>query len=670
MASNGGKILAEIGAMQTLVENFPMNILDMFRGKKYTSVIEFIIDALKVLAVDDRVILAKIIEHIFEVPNAMEAFKELDHWTYHIIKKPTDTQIASAVLWTKEGYPDEEDADISEPDIVYVVGFETEYDELGENPTITEFRTYYKKKAPVIFENVDSDFINKLEDSVKVIIGDILTAILSCSIIPEIPSWKMDGIKDKSVIGSISIPVSLLDMYGTLWKCPTNEIGKYFYDLPDDDSMTTTSLYRVNDMNAFIWYVLNRGISNPQREKNKMMWDSRFIAEKYANENSLRKNDDSWNNWINSKTAANETFKYNKAECNRKTPYFPIVQLERDRKHTSEQCLKVSISSQTYFRENGFNLNMFQFNNDYLKSIKIFSTKVILSNILEELLNGTFSANLNLSYNLTTKIIEGTINKIIKNIMTVDDTKVSDCYFSFSNEDFDDLLYEAELQKYNAKAYNDEDRPAVTINPSDALNYMNDMAASTSICGTTASVTRAVYDIAATAATFGSGEVSDSLALNGGFSSNWIVQLLYTILHPIIRCLFSPQVMLLFFINFDILGLIDLSDVHLLRDPKSILNIIYKKMLSIFPSLINYIKDKLVAFLLDWFLKTFNPLLIEYCARILLEMLNDWIRLLEEAIKRLPTFDFSKNRILGQIDDVNYADITYETNTPEIISEC
>ena len=44
--SSTAKVLGTIGALNTLIENFPMSILDLFKGKTYTSVFEFIIDVL------------------------------------------------------------------------------------------------------------------------------------------------------------------------------------------------------------------------------------------------------------------------------------------------------------------------------------------------------------------------------------------------------------------------------------------------------------------------------------------------------------------------------------------------------------------------------------------------------------------------------------------------
>ena len=127
MGTNTSDIIGFIGGAQTLVENFPMNILGMFRGKKYNSVIEFVIDVLRTLGVDDRALLRYLISKLFNTP--------------------TLNEVGSDVM-----------NKISEMDL-------------------------------------ESDFINNMEDSTKTIISNILTAILPCSVIPEIANDKMDIIE-------------------------------------------------------------------------------------------------------------------------------------------------------------------------------------------------------------------------------------------------------------------------------------------------------------------------------------------------------------------------------------------------------------------------------------------------------------------------------------------
>ena len=125
--------------------------------------------------------------------------------------------------------------------------------------------------------------------------------------------------------------------------------------------------------------------------------------------------------------------------------------------------------------------------------------------------------------------------------------------------------------------------------------------------------------------------------------------------------------MLLFLIDFHVIGLINLNDIQSLD---GVMDLIVKKMIAIIISLVKYIKDKIVVFLLDLYYKYIEPMLIIWGIKVLTEKLQAWLDLLEEAIRCLPFFDFSNYKVLTEIDDVNYADITQEQNIPESENKC
>ena len=64
------RVLSTIGALNTLIENFPMSLLDLFKGKTYTSVFEFILDVLYACGVDVNEIISYLVNEIFSImPN-------------------------------------------------------------------------------------------------------------------------------------------------------------------------------------------------------------------------------------------------------------------------------------------------------------------------------------------------------------------------------------------------------------------------------------------------------------------------------------------------------------------------------------------------------------------------------------------------------------------------
>ena len=142
------------------------------------------------------------------------------------------------------------------------------------------------------------------------------------------------------------------------------------------------------------------------------------------------------------------------------------------------------------------------------------------------------------------------------------------------------------------------------------------------------------------------------------------------IIRPLVKALLSPKIMVLFIINFQILGLIKIDD---LKDNDIIMELLYKKIVGIIISLIAYIKNKIVEFLLGLFYKKITPILEKVYAIIATERLEYWITLLEEArrcLSGLFSLFQNKSKVITEIDDVNYADIRQEDDIPESSSTC
>lgn len=616
MTNSTGQILATINAIQTLVENFPMSILAMFRGKTYTTVIEFVLDVIRAFGITDINIMDKLIEAIFGVSNVASIFNGEGTFKYEKVEKPSN-DVINMSIW-QPSLP--ETVNLSSPDYIYIDDEPDEYDNARY--------TYYVKKSPFT-DDIESEFLTKLEDSLKVIIANILTGIFSCSINPEIPNWCMDSAVDKLSSGYMSFPLSLIDTFHLLDINPTNEVGQNFYDV--EKGVSVNELYKTKDLDAFIWYAMNRGLTAPQSEYDKMMWDSRF------------------------KDGDGEDV-------------FPIMQLRRDEGPSYDgRRLCVEISSKTYFNKNNFNKTIYKFNADYLRNIKIFSTKKILTNMMNDLLNGSIIGSLGLraQYDINVQMIESKVNSILKKIMTVDDTQVSDCYFSFSNDEFDSMLKDYELKKYGAKAIDGSSVSAVKLGENVGIDALNRINSTATLNEKLSTISRTVYDISAIPASDGALEISDSLTI--GYNVEWVQDFIMALMRPIIRAILSPKVILLFMINFHIMGLIDLSKIESL-DSEAIMEFFYRKIIALLVSIITCIKDKLIELLMNWVLKLLKNLMFMEMIIIMRERLEYWMRLLREVISCLPTFRFYN--IKGQIDDVNYADITPSQDVPEKENSC
>ena len=433
-------------------------------------------------------------------------------------------------------------------------------------------------------------------------------------------------------------------------------------------------LYRTYDMNAFIWYALNRGESQTQIGKNQMMWDSRVFASK----NSITRNtSEEWNDWYNSKQTEGAEFFYQGTPLNEFM--YPIIQLEPN--GANKRNLLIHIPSQKYFLpqnrqryENGEEGNLFAMNSsiysydwDYLKNIRILNPKILLSKLVENLFGFTLRATNSFNFNFVENLIRGKMSSAVKNIIEANDLEVEDCYKVFSNEDFDELLNDMLLQRYSA-TYS-KDGNARTFDLDSYINKIDKINDKIQTEGTTTSLTRLVTEITV--------DPSEESYMDYGFDYGYnmdggiLKNLLFAITMPIIESLFTPQVMLLVVINFELMGVTRL-DSFLGNDLSTILNLFFNKILGLTKSIILFIKDKIVEILMDLFYSYVKPLIENWLNVLLLERLEYWLDVLYSAINCLPTMmiTIGPGQIINEIDDVDYADIVTPQNIPESKSEC
>lgn len=437
--------------------------------------------------------------------------------------------------------------------------------------------------------------------------------------------------------------------------------------------LTAEGLYKTDDMNAFIWYVANRGDNydenytsndppSPQimYEYNKLAWDTRRINAR--EQNTARSTAEDWTEWLKSRTGYSENLILEKDGKEVKNLY-PILQMEPSEGYGNIEHLIVTFPAQTYLLTEvpiPLTKTIYKFNADYLKSIKIFNWKTIIMNMLYELGGISPIPDIQFNLSLSDEIIDARLSTLIIDTITANDKEVDDSYYSFSNEDYSEALKRMELKKYGAKSYDTAGSPAIQ-NPTGApLDVMNSTAAAATLNEITSTITRGVYSVAGTSGS--TGVTKTTLSMDLAFESNFVYNLLFAIVKPFIRALLSPQIMLLFCINLKVMGLINLEDLGR-SDMDLISDFIFRKLSGAIKKLIIQIKDTIVLFLLEIVKKEIKKILDEIVILIILEQLNDYMRLLTQIMECIRMFGIGKT--VNGIDEVNYADIIPEAKAPE-----
>ena len=459
-------------------------------------------------------------------------------------------------------------------------------------------------------------------------------------------------------------------------------------------NLTAESLYKTDDMNAFIWYVINRGDNyddsgqeeemgaNAMYEYNKMAWDSRRI--------NARKRDDArgsqegdWEAWLKSRTSMDfqrdDGFLKLEREGEKVKSLYPILQMEPSELYGHLEHIIVTFPAQRYFYQANLDVNVgigsntinapvkgsvtsviYHFNADYLRSIKIFNWKTIIMNMLYELNGISPIPDVQYDISLSDQIIDAKLSTLILNTIMVDDKEINDNFYSFSNEDYIEALKQTQLKKYGAKLYETAGSSAIQNQSGSPLDIMNSVSTAATLNEIESTISRGVYSVAGDAGS--TGITKTELSFNLAFESNFLYQLLFAIVRPLVRAIMSPQIMLLFCINLDVMGLIDLKNIGK-KDYSLVSDFIFKKIAAIIKKLIVQIKDFIVRYLLDFIKKEIKKLIDQVAIIMLLEQLNDYISLLIQIIECIRKFSIGVT--VSGIDEVMYADIIPEETAPK-----
>ena len=450
-------------------------------------------------------------------------------------------------------------------------------------------------------DNVDETTQNsKFVNGIEDVIKSTLSLILT-----ELLSCNIHPmIPDYAMTGyeGINCPLTIIDPDKLLDTCPTSKGGRLIY-MGIDNSWFPSDLYKAKDLNAVMWYSLYQGNTT---------WSG----------HTTKKGD------------------------------FPICTLSNQ----DFMGINVKIDKGTY-TNNGKNKSLYTFNRDYLNSITIFTLKGLVGYFLDYLFGGNLPSIV-VSYNTTDIITQGMIDTIIKEAIEKDDLEIDDSYFGFSNANWIQMLEDTELKKYNGIRNSNGE-----IGQIDGQKLLEQLTQVSENGGTLfeqkAELSRIINNVEVTAATDTTGFVGGKFELN----SQWVINITSLIVTPFIKCLFSPQVLSLLYINYEISGLINIEEVS---DFTNVLKFFTNKIMGVAVQLVKIVKDMIIDLLLKLFKKTIGPLIEKYTLKLLMEYIEDYMAILYEALECVKLFDFGLNTVLTQIDNVNYADIIPEKITPQI----
>lgn len=459
----------------------------------------------------------------------------------------------------------------------------------------------------------DSDgkgFLSKLEQIVKMALEANIINILNCSTNPIISNDLMDRYFEDDIeyTGSgISVNISELDFTGVLRRNPFGKTDSKFYF--DTEQYNPNTVYKSKDFNAYLWYIINKSDVGHIEER---IWDNRYPVKEG------------------------------------KVPKSIITCKYVDDGQTNNEKIKVYICADTYHQKRELKLKnktwkvnktLFEFNHDFISSIKLYEPKVIVSEIIEYFFgNGGFVVNLGLSMN--EKIIEGKVQQIIKNIIEGNDLEINDCYFTFSNEEYNEMLERSEEYR---------------LSPDNLFQNLENITSTSTLEENKTIINQTLTDLTVTPAQDPSGVASLDL------DYDWHNEIIRMLIYPLIRPLFTPKIIFLLLVNQKIMG--SLEDIDKLDFNETLEKLINTIIKHIKPIIIELIK-MLIQIYLEPIIKKLEEIVQIMGTLLIMETLLLYKQQLENIYKAC-FIGWNSAYLNGAIDEVNYADIIPTQVEPE-----
>lgn len=549
--------------------------------------------------------------------------------------------------------------------------------------------------------NGKSGVLEVIEQAIKAVLLANIKDMWSCSVDPILPDSLMrysnpydeDGnakkdpyslfanISDETKFKKIEIDLNQIDMFGILNNCPSDPKGSMFY-FDSYDSMegikgeskpylNANNLWKSCDFNAYLWYVINKGSTSNYTDLQRATWDNRNqMFKKYSKDKNLK------NNFFDTeipKKYYNQTKIpiTNKTEEDGNVSSKDITEISKkqilicefnervtptanENSLPSSNILRCWINANRYYKtrkikikkkEFALNKTIFEFNYDYIYSLKLFDTKSLISQIINSLLG--LSASVEVNASLEVRMIEAKVSEIVDRVIKADDMSSSDCYYNFSNEQYDSLINEA-TEKYNGTYfYGGSDGLTVPVNSEEILNSIMNLDCSGDLIEQSSNISKLLEEVITKVGEPGKVDISAEFSFGFNFVTDFIKQTIKQIVLQIL----TPKVALLFLINGAVMG----SDVAQIKNWENFI----KNFQNVLVAIIKQVKDIMVEQLFNFVMEKLKPILEIFMSKLALEAIQYYKDLIEDLILNcLPSINLSFGKGSNVIDNVDYADIT------------
>lgn len=455
-----------------------------------------------------------------------------------------------------------------------------------------------------------------IEIAIKGIMLTNLKKFISCSINPFLT--------EEIIRDGIAFDLSAIDISGTLITSPLDKrIGKYFY-FGCDNMTKLEDVEKSLDFNAFLWAVINTA-------DRRMIWNNRI---KKSKRKTPKPKDEEAIITVEFVPTSNVLKDANWRETHLQVPFNNIVHVM-----IGDTVSKTNdnIKNNRYRKK-----TIVQFNYDYINSIKLFDSKVVAAQLIDRLTNCLY---VDFSLSLNQQIIKSEVKKIMDNIVETDDSSVSDCFFTFSNDDYNSMVEEYDLIQAGLGIPDSTNQ----ISAEDLLSSLDGISEAASKEEVISIIEGSLFEVSKTISTL---DEKEKTGINASIQMNFIDNMISELTNVIVTSMLSPKLYLLLAINNKLSGIPGSPDM------KNFIAMAKTMLIEV----ARMIRDLIIRYLFEYLSELLKPIISQYAIQMTLESTRQYVELMSLLLK---LYKSTKRRNENwTMDDVDYADILQTESVP------
>ena len=277
-------------------------------------------------------------------------------------------------------------------------------------------------------------------------------------------------------------------------------------------------------------------------------------------------------------------------------------------------------------------LTVYEFNYDFIMGIKLFDAKTIIGSLFDAAKNSTFAFNFTKvkdKNSYTYAAMQQRITDIVWDTLA-NDEEVNDCFYNFSNEDYDAKLQESEQRRMRKSIYGNDYTKSNDLDLSEAYKILDDYPSTGTLQEQKDNIDLALKVACAAVQS----SIDDTARANSSswaglseFSSSntsfFLTNILRNLAFALIEQILSPKVMTVFAMNRKMMGEINEDAFKWSARDLEQLSITLIK-----PILLE-VKDMIVQEILDFIISKLTELITALYAEIAKEKLSAYLALLK-----------------------------------------